>query len=80
MSKAEISIIAFIGAAISAFICLIIWANSGYSGAGNDKTPMASYKTIIIEDCEYIFISRRPYGSDMSLSHKGNCKNHGDSK
>lgn len=44
-------------------------------GAGNDLHPEKSYKIVEIDDCEYIFVSRRPFSGDMAMAHKGNCKN-----
>jgi hypothetical protein len=46
-----------------------------FEGAENDAYPESKYKVINIDSCEYIYISRRPYGSDFSVTHKGNCKN-----
>lgn len=45
------------------------------SGSQNDVDPARSYKTITIEGCEYIYVSRRPWAGDFSLTHKGNCVN-----
>lgn len=46
------------------------------SGSENDSNPEKTYRTIIIEGHEYIFISRRPWASNMAITHKGNCKAH----
>lgn len=45
-------------------------------GSENDKNPEKTYRIVEIEGCEYIFISTRPWGSEMAITHKGNCKNH----
>jgi hypothetical protein len=50
------------------------FAGCAFDGSGNDLHPEKTYKTIEIDSCEYIFISRRPFASDMALTHKGNCK------
>jgi len=49
----------------------------GCTGGGDaDKNPEESYRTIIIEGHEYIFISRRPWSSEMAIAHKANCSAH----
>ena len=60
------------------FLATIIICVRSYSSLGmdNDINPETSYKVIVIDSCEYIFVSCRPWGSDMSLAHKGNCINH----
>ena len=45
-------------------------------GSENDVHPEETYKTVVIDGCEYIFVSRRPWSGDMALAHKGKCKNH----
>lgn len=45
-------------------------------GSENDVHPEETYNIIEIEECEYIFISRRPFAPDMAITHKGDCKNH----
>lgn len=45
-------------------------------GSGNDMNIEENYKTVIIEGCEYIYVSRRPWSSEMIMTHKGNCPNH----
>lgn len=45
-------------------------------GSENDVNPEKTYKIIVIEDCEYVMISRSPWMGNMALAHKGNCKNH----
>jgi hypothetical protein len=44
-------------------------------GAGNDLEPEKTYRIVIIENCEYVYISRRPWDSNMAIAHKGNCNN-----
>ena len=45
-------------------------------GADNDLNPEKTYQIKMIDNCEYIYVSRRPYSGEFSLTHKGNCKNH----
>lgn len=47
---------------------------ASYEGVENDVNPETTYRIIEIDSCEYVFISRRPYSSEMAMSHKGNCK------
>ena len=44
------------------------------AGMENDLHPEKTYSVITIDECEYIFVSRRPWGGEFSLTHKGNCK------
>lgn len=44
------------------------------SGASNDLEPQSSYQIVEIDSCEYIYLTRRPWGSEMAIAHKGNCK------
>ncbi len=64
-----------IGLISLAVICIMTLFILGFNGARNDKNPEKSYKVVIIEQCEYIYISRRPFSAEFCLSHKGNCKN-----
>lgn len=48
---------------------------TGCFGSDNDVNPEKTYRIVRIEGCEYIFVSRRPFGAEMALSHKGNCEN-----
>jgi len=32
------------------------------------------YEIIVIDSCEYIFMSNNPMDGDMAITHKGNCK------
>lgn len=43
-------------------------------GSGNDAKPEETYEIKVIDSCEYIYVSRRPWSSEFSLTHKGNCK------
>jgi len=43
-------------------------------GGDNDIKPEETYKIVVIDSCEYIVISRRPWGGDIAIAHKGNCK------
>lgn len=44
------------------------------NGSENDLRPEQNYQIKIIDSCEYIYVSRRPWGSEFSITHKGNCK------
>lgn len=44
------------------------------AGGGNDINPEKTYEIKVIDSCEYIYVSRRPWGAEFSLTHKGNCK------
>ncbi len=44
------------------------------NGSENDVHPDRSYRLVMIEGHEYIFISRRPYGAQMAIAHNANCK------
>ena len=43
-------------------------------GDNNDKNPEKNYEIKVIDSCEYIYVSRRPWAGNFSLTHKGNCK------
>lgn len=43
-------------------------------GAGNDMRPEQTYEIKVIDSCEYIYVSCRPFDRTFSLTHKGNCK------
>jgi len=43
-------------------------------GDNNDINASTSYEVKVIDSCEYIYVSRRPYSVEFSLTHKGNCK------
>ncbi len=44
------------------------------SGSENDTKPEETYEIKVIDSCEYIYVSRRPWSGEFSLTHKGNCK------
>ena len=44
------------------------------AGSGNDTKPEETYAIKVIDSCEYIYVSRRPWSGEFSLTHKGNCK------
>lgn len=46
------------------------------SGSENDLHPEKTYKVIVIDKCEYVMVSRRPWSGEMAMAHKGNCQNH----
>jgi len=56
------------------YLSIIFIGGCDMAGASNDKHPEKTYKIIEIDSCEYIYISRRPWGSTMAIAHKGNCK------
>lgn len=57
-------------------VCIALLSGCSLSeGVDNDLHPEKSYRVVSIEGCEYIFVSRRPWQGNMSLAHKGNCKN-----
>jgi len=60
------------------YLLLTVFLMVGCNPAGskNDLHPEKTYRIITIDNCEYIFISRRPWDGNMALAHKGNCKNH----
>lgn len=57
------------------FGLLILTGCTSFEGVDADITIEDSYKTIVLEGCEYIYVSRRPFSSEMMMAHKGNCKN-----
>lgn len=62
--------------AICLYLVLALVFAGGCSPAGseNDVNPEETYKIIVIDSCEYIYLTRRPWGGEMALTHKGNCK------
>ena len=64
------------GYAICIVLALVLCGGCGNSteGSGNDKNPEKTYRIVEIDSCEYIYISRRPFGGNMAITHKGNCK------
>ncbi|MFT5450833.1 MAG: hypothetical protein ACI9N9_000313 [Enterobacterales bacterium] len=57
-------------------VLLVCVAGCSPAGSENDVNPERSYKTVTIEGHEYIFITRRPWGGEMAIAHKANCKAH----
>ena len=45
-------------------------------GADNDLNLEKTYQIKMIDNCEYIYVSRRPYSGEFSLTHKDKSKNH----
>jgi len=43
-------------------------------GQYNDANCEKTYEVKVIDSCEYIYVSRRPWSGEFSLTHKGNCK------
>ena len=62
--------------ALYAVLCLVFLCGgcSSFDGAENDVNPEKTYEIKTIDSCEYIYVSRRPYSGEFSLTHKGNCK------
>ena len=58
-----------------ALFASLLLAAGCFEGAGNDLAPTQTHKIIIIEKCQYILISRRPWSGEMAMAHKGNCTN-----
>ena len=58
------------------FILLVMCCFFSCSPAGseNDTKVKETYEIKVIDSCEYIYVSRRPWSSEFSLTHKGNCK------
>lgn len=48
---------------------------------GSSKEPSEDYRIVIIDGCEYVEVDEggsRQNHRIYSLTHKGNCKNHGN--
>lgn len=56
-------------------LLLFIVLFSSCDGINNDRHPEDNYSIKTIDNCEYIYVSRRPWDGNFSLTHKGNCKN-----
>jgi hypothetical protein len=58
------------------WLCAVFYAifNFKPKGSENDIYIENSYKVKVIDSCEYIYISRRPWSSEFAITHKGNCK------
>ena len=39
------------------------------------EAQIIEHHVIVIDECEYIYVSKEPVHSDFSITHKGNCKN-----
>jgi len=67
------------GMALAACSVLLGLVGCSPAGSNNDVISVSgreiSYRVVVIDDCEYIYLSRRPWGAEMSLAHKGNCTN-----
>ena len=61
-------------AAIIGFTVLAVVLFYSCEGIDNDKHPSETYEIKVIDECEYIYVSRRPWSGEFSLAHKGNCK------
>jgi len=58
------------------FILLVMccFFSCSRTGIENDAKPEETYEIKVIDNCEYIYVSRRPWSGEFSLTHKGNCK------
>tara|TARA_R110000824_G_C15210760_1_gene676586 strand:- start:1345 stop:1617 length:273 start_codon:yes stop_codon:yes gene_type:complete len=72
-----LGLVVLIGLVVTGVTAFVIFGLSGCNPAGseNDTNPEQTHREIIIDDCEYIFVSRRPFSAEMALTHKGNCTN-----
>jgi hypothetical protein len=65
--------------AILAGVFMVLYALIGdlffqwREGDNNDIKAEKTYEIKVIDSCEYIYVSRRPWAGDFSLTHKGNC-------
>lgn len=60
--------------AIVGYTMLVAVIFCGCKGSENDVNIEKSYEIKVIDSCEYIYVSRRPWSEEFSLTHKGNCK------
>lgn len=61
------------------FLALLLLGCRNVSKDESGGFKITGYKTVIIEKCEYIVIENSSIGMNnysISLTHKGNCKNH----
>lgn len=71
--KTKISILSLTKAFFILFVMCCFFSCSP-SGSENDANPEETYEVKVIDNCEYIYVSRRPSFAEFSLTHKGNCK------
>ena len=57
-----------------ALLVAVIFYGCNPEGSENDVNIEKSYEVKVLDSCEYIYVSRRPWGGEFSLTHKGNCK------
>lgn len=43
--------------------------------AARIQSGVQEHSVILIDYCEYIVLTNRPYSADMTITHKGNCTN-----
>lgn len=57
---------------------LLIFLMAGCYQAPPEGTPIAPYRTVIIDGCEYLEFSDhlRSENAVYAIAHKGNCTNH----
>lgn len=56
-------------------ILVLVIVFVGCKGQNNDKNIESTYEIKIIDRCQYVYVSRRPYDVGFSITHKGNCNN-----
>jgi len=57
-----------------ALLVAVIFCSCTPEGSRNDVNVENSYEVRVLDSCEYIYVSRRPWSGEFSLTHKGNCK------
>lgn len=55
-------------------LATVFFQSCTLDGYNNDVVPEKTYEVKVIDSCEYIYVSRRPFSAEFSLTHKGNCK------
>lgn len=72
MKNFKLSTITAIGGYI--MLVAVIFCSCNPQGSENDVNIEKTYEVKVIDSCEYVYVSRRPWSGDFSLTHKGNCK------
>ena len=57
-----------------ALLVAVIFCGCNPEGSENDVNIEKNYEVKVLDSCEYIYVSRRPWSGEFSLTHKGNCK------
>jgi hypothetical protein len=60
--------------ALSTMLVAVIFCGCNPEGSENDVNIEKTYEVKVLDSCEYIYVSRRPWSGEFSLTHKGNCK------